>query len=156
MKSWFVGHRFLKQAKNCVSDWSSGSNAIPCRFPHHCRLLKKSVRLIRAENKRTQLCLQIELTEENHNHKSHRNKCTSRKKKIVTLNVIKKVLYAGPKSTRNILAKLSPNPAQNPARPGKPAPTYNSTPHRDRTKQVRSCNHASWFLVVFSGAFPWV
>jgi len=29
-----------------------------------CRLLKKSVTLIRAENKRTQLCLQIELAEE--------------------------------------------------------------------------------------------
>jgi len=30
MKSRFVGHRFLKQAKNRVSDWSLRSNAIAC------------------------------------------------------------------------------------------------------------------------------
>ena len=30
MKSWFVGHRFLKQAKNHVSDWSFRNNAIVC------------------------------------------------------------------------------------------------------------------------------
>jgi len=33
--------------------------------------LKASVRLIRAENKRSQLCLQIGLAEENHNHFIH-------------------------------------------------------------------------------------
>jgi len=49
------------------------------------------VRLIPAENKRTQLCLQTELAEE----KSHRsycseqNKCASEKQKVVTHNVIK-------------------------------------------------------------------
>ena len=30
MKSRFVGHRFLKQAKNRVSDWSFRSKAITC------------------------------------------------------------------------------------------------------------------------------
>jgi len=35
-----------------------------CKFPYRCRHLKKGVRLIRAENKITQLCLQIELAEE--------------------------------------------------------------------------------------------
>jgi len=59
MKSRFVGHRFLKQAKNGVSNWSFASKAIACWFPYRCCLFKKSVRLIRAENKRTRLCLQI-------------------------------------------------------------------------------------------------
>jgi len=36
----------------------------------------------------------------------------------------KKVLYAGPKSPRNILTNLSPNPS----RSKKPRPTYNSGP----------------------------
>jgi len=51
----------------------------------------KTVRLIPAENKRTQLCLHAELTEKNHNHFTHRsyrgehNKSTSRKKKVVTV-----------------------------------------------------------------------
>jgi len=63
IKSRVVGHRFLTQDKNRVSDWSFGCNAIACLIPHGCLHLKKSVRLIRAENKRTQLCLQIELGE---------------------------------------------------------------------------------------------
>ena len=61
MKSRLVG--FLKQATNRVSDWSFRWNAIACWFSR-CRLLKNSVRLIPAENKRTQLCLQTELAEE--------------------------------------------------------------------------------------------
>ena len=36
------------------------------------------------------------------------------------------VLYAGPKSARNILTTLSPNPAQNRTRPEEPNPTYKS------------------------------
>ena len=36
------------------------------------------------------------------------------------------VLYAGPKSARNILTNLSPNPAQNRTRPEEPNPTYKS------------------------------
>jgi len=62
MKSQLVG--FLKEAKNCVSDWSFWSNAIKCKFSHRCRLLKNSVRLIPAENKRMQLSLQTQLAEE--------------------------------------------------------------------------------------------
>ena len=64
MKSRFVDHRFLKPDKNRVSDRSLRRNAIACKLPQSCCLLTKSVRLIRAENKRTQLCLQIELAEE--------------------------------------------------------------------------------------------
>jgi len=71
MKSLLVG--FLKQAKKRVSDWSLRRNAIACWFPHRCRLLKKSVRLILAKNKRTQLCLQTELLKKNHNHFTHRS-----------------------------------------------------------------------------------
>ena len=57
MKSRLVG--FLKQAKNCVSDWSFWGKAIACQFPHRCRLLKKSARLIPAENKeRSCVCKQ--------------------------------------------------------------------------------------------------
>jgi len=59
-----LGHRFLKQVKNCGGDWSLRRNAIGWQFPYNCPLLKSSVRLIPAENKRTQLCLQKELTEE--------------------------------------------------------------------------------------------
>jgi len=59
MKRRFVGH-FFEQAKHSVSDWSLRHKVIMCR----CRLLKKRLRLIRAENKRTQLCLQMGLAEE--------------------------------------------------------------------------------------------
>ena len=61
MTSRLVG--FLKQAKNRVSDWSLWGKAIACKFPHSCRLLKKIVRLIRAEKKRTHLCLQTDIAE---------------------------------------------------------------------------------------------
>jgi len=49
--------------------------------------------LIRTENKRMQLCLQLELAEEIHNHFihwSHRgehHKCTSQRKNVFTLNL---------------------------------------------------------------------
>jgi len=62
--------------------------------------------------------LQTELAEKNYNHfirrsyRDERNKSTSRKQKILTPNAIKKVLYAGPKSARKILANLSPNPTR--------------------------------------------
>ena len=59
MKSRFVGHRFLKQARNRVSDWSFRS-----KFPRRCLLKKACVRPTRAENKKTQLCLQVELAED--------------------------------------------------------------------------------------------
>jgi len=76
MKSLFVGHRFLKQAKNRGSDWPLRSNAMACKFPRCCVLLKRNVSLIRAENKRAQLYLQIELAEEKsqwlHSQKSRR------------------------------------------------------------------------------------
>jgi len=88
------------------------------------------VRLIRADNKRTQLCLQTELVEKNHNHFTHRscrgehNKSTSRKTKIITLKCYKNVLYAGPK----YFDKLKPKPEPGPTRPEKHAQTYNSAP----------------------------
>jgi len=62
MKSRLVG--FSKQAKNRVSDWSFRRNAIACKFTNCCRLLRNSLRQIRAEKKRAQLCLQTELAEE--------------------------------------------------------------------------------------------
>jgi len=57
---------------------------------HRCRLLKNTVRLIPAENKRIQLCLQTELAEEISQSRGEHNKSTSRKKKVVTPNVTKK------------------------------------------------------------------
>ena len=126
-KSLFIGHRFLKHAKNRGRDWSFRNNAITCEFPHglSVRLSLKSVRLIRAENKRMQLCLQIELGEENsqllYSQKSPRwaQWMFLTKVKDRYLKCSKNVLYAGPKSARNILKNLSPNPA----RPEKPGPT---------------------------------
>jgi len=41
MRSQLLG--FLKQVKNRVSDWSFRRNAIACKFPHRCHLLKNSV-----------------------------------------------------------------------------------------------------------------
>jgi len=61
MKSRRVG--FLKQARNLMSDWSFRRNATSCYFPPRCRLLTNNGRLIQAENKRKQLCLQTELAE---------------------------------------------------------------------------------------------
>jgi len=58
--------------------------------------------------------LQTELAEKNRNRFTHRsyrgehNKSTSRKKKILNLNAIKKVLYAGPKYFDKL--KLEPDP----------------------------------------------
>jgi len=71
--------------------------------------------------------LQIELAEKNRNHftgRSHggEHKKFSLRKKNRYSECYNKVLYAGPKSTRNILTNLSLNPA----RPEKPGPTYNS------------------------------
>jgi len=68
------------------------------------------------------------MRELNHNHFTHTchpgecNKCTSRKKKSRLSASYKKVLYGSPKSARNILTNLSPNPA----RPEKPGQTCNS------------------------------
>ena len=65
MKKRFVGHPFLKQSTKRVRHRSFRSNAIMCWFPHSCRLLRKSARLIRAENKRTQLFANaVQLAEE--------------------------------------------------------------------------------------------
>jgi len=47
----------------------------------------------------------------------------------------KKLVYAGPKSARNILTNLSPNPA----RLEKPGPTYNSAPTGNQPK-----NQVAW------------
>jgi len=44
-----------------------------------------------------------------------------KKEKIVTWNGIKKLVYGGPKSARNILTNISPNPAQTQADPKSPA-----------------------------------
>jgi len=77
--------------------------------------LKKSVRLIWAENERTQLCLQIELGEEKsqslHSQQSHRwaQEIYVTNEKILYTECYKKVLYAGPKSAWNILTNLSRN-----------------------------------------------
>ena len=75
----------------------------------------KRVRLIQAVKKITQLCLQTESAEKNHfthrNYRGEHNKSTSRKKKNPYSLCHKKVLYAGPKSSRNILTNLSPSPA---------------------------------------------
>jgi len=49
--------------------------------------------------------------------------------------MVKKLVYAGPKSARNMLTNLSPIPARNPAQPVQPDPTYNSA----------SASHWKWF-----------
>jgi len=117
---------FLKQAKNRVSDWSLWAKAIACLFPHLCRLLEKSVRLIRAENKRTQLCLQTELAEKKSllSQKLQRwaQQIYVTKEKILTPNAIKKFCM----QARNILTNLSASPA----RSEKPGLIYNSAPRQ--------------------------
>ena len=57
MKSWLVG--LLKQAKNRVSDWSFRRTLISSPLSPSQKI---SVGLIPAENKRTQLCFQRELS----------------------------------------------------------------------------------------------
>jgi len=113
VKSLFVGHRFLKQAK--LAGVPDHFEAIPSRANFLTAVaFSKGVRLIRAENKRTQLCFQQNWLKKSHNHFTHRShhgehKCTYvMKEKVVTLNVIKKVLYAGPKH----FYKLKPDPAR--------------------------------------------
>ena len=94
MKSRLLG--FLKQAKNRTSDGFFSTHRHLVLFPHRCRLLKNSGRLIQAEYKRKQLCLQTELAEEKITiisliqvtAVSTTNLC--HEKKVVTLNVIKK------------------------------------------------------------------
>jgi len=118
MKSQRVG--FLKQAKNRVSDSSFRRNAIACEFPHHCRLLKKSVGPIPAENERTQQCLQTELAEEK-SQSLHSQKLPLWAQQIYVTKeknryseCYKKVLYVGPK----YFDKSKPEPG----------PTYDSAP----------------------------
>jgi len=94
-------------------------HSAPPPYASACRLLKKSVRLFRADNKRTQLCLQIDLSEENRNHFTHRshrgehNKCMSRKKKIISLNVIKGFVCRSDIHPKHF-AKLKPEPCPTP------------------------------------------
>ena len=120
MKNLFVGHRFLKHGKTRGSDCSLRSKAMACWFPHHCGLLKRSVRLIRAENKRTQLCLQLELAEEKsqqlHAQKSPQwaQQMYVRKEKNRCIECYNKVLYAGLKH----FDKLKPEPG--PTRKARP------------------------------------
>jgi len=91
MKTWFVGHRL--QAKDHVIDlfYATPSRA---NFLMAVASSKRVLRLIRAENKRTQLCLQIESAEEKsqslHSQKSPlgtQQNVRHKRKKIVTLNV---------------------------------------------------------------------
>jgi len=105
---------------------------------------QKSVRLIPAENKRTQLCLQTELAEEKpqslHSQKIPRwaQQMYITKEKNRYSEIYKKVLFPGPKSARNVLINLSPNPA----RPEKPGPTYNSGSRITKPNQIIRRN---WF-----------
>ena len=93
------------------------------------------VRLIPAENIRTQLCLQVELAEEKskslHSQKSlpwaQRMQVTKEKhrysefcKKVVCRSEI------SPKHSVKLKPEAGPRPARNQARPEKPGPTYNS------------------------------
>ena len=110
MKSRRVG--LLKQARNLLKNWSFRRNAISCYIPPRCRLLTNSGRLIQAENKRKQLCLQTELAEEKsqslYSQKLPRwaQQINLTKEKSRTLKCYKKkVLYAGPK----FFDKLNPS-----------------------------------------------
>jgi len=120
---------FLKQAKNRVSDWSFRRNAIACEFPHRCRLLKKSVRPIPAENKRTQLCLQTELAEDKSLHSQKLPRWAQQiyvmKEKNRYPECHKKVLYPGLK----YFDKPKPEPG----------PTYNSAPYQKFHSKSSTC-----------------
>jgi len=86
----------------------------------HCALIssplspfQKECETIRAENKRTQRCLQVELAEGSLVEVTPlciTNVCHKRKTRHT--ECYKKVLYTGPKWTRNIFTNLSPNPAR--------------------------------------------
>ena len=113
MKSGFVGQRLLKQHRNCASGWSFRSSK-----QHRCLLISLprspsqnecETNLSRAQmfaNRITwrkspslqpRWAQQIYVTKE----KNYYSEC------------YKKVLHAGPKSTRNSLTNLSPNQARN-------------------------------------------
>jgi len=80
-------------------------------FPHCWQLLKKIVRLIRAESKRMQLCLQREFPEEK-SQSLHSQKPSwwaqqiRHERKNLYFEYCKNVLYAGPK----LFDKLRPGP----------------------------------------------
>jgi len=128
---------FLKQAKNCVCDWPFRHNAIACEFPHRCPLLKKSVRPIPAENKRTQLCLQTELAEEKsqslHSQKLPRwaQQIYLTKEKIVTPNVIKSFVCRPEIFWQNL--------SSSPAWPENTGPSYNSAPCQKFHSKSSAC-----------------
>jgi len=56
----------------------------------------------------------------------------------------KKLVYAGPKSARNILTNLSPNPDRNRARPEKASPTAWRT---SATGQYRTIRYRNWRIL---------
>ena len=106
MKSWLVGH--CLQAKNRVIDLF---DATPDNFLMAVVFSKGVLRLIRAKNERTQLCLQIELAEEK-SQPLHSEKSPLGTKFCVQPWNLSETFWQ----------TLSPNQA----RPEKPGPNYNS------------------------------
>jgi len=105
------------------------------------------VRLIPAENKRTQLGLQTELAEKKHKHFTHRsysgehNKSKSRKKKVVTLNVIKS-FACRPEIGSKYFEKLKLEPG--PTRSGRKKTTRRITLHHVETMGVGRGGRGPW------------
>jgi len=96
MKCWFERPSLLETSQE-PREWLTFRRNALTDFLTAVALLKKGVRLIQAESKRTQLCLQIELAEEKRNHFTHRShrgdwwvQQIYVRKKILTLNVTEK------------------------------------------------------------------
>ena len=114
------------------------------------------MRLIRAEKKRRHLCFQTELAEENHfTHRSYRgehNKSTSRKKKILTPNAIKK-FYMQARTHPEIFWQTQ-------ARSEKPGLTYITTLHHVKRFILRVLlylqNDTKIYLRLNQNAQPWI
>jgi len=119
MKSRFVGHRFLKQAKNHVSKWLIFSkqrhrvlislllllSQKECET-NHSREQNAAVFASRTRWRKTAITSLTEVTTVSLTNVPHEGK------QSLHWMVYKKVLYAGPESARNILANLSQNPAR--------------------------------------------
>ena len=114
IKSWIAGHRFFLR-KWLIS--STQCHRVLISSPLWPSKKECQTNMRREQKNAAVFANRIswkKITQSLHSksHCNEQNKCTSRKKKILTSNVIKKLVYAGPKSARNILINLSPNPAR--------------------------------------------
>jgi len=77
-------------------------------------------------------------------------KSTLRTRKIVVLNIVKKIVYAGTKSAGNTLTNLSPSPNRDPARSEKPGTIHISEPNeRIRPQRITKCSRIHEIIKLF-------